>query len=96
MHEAVFSADRTSGTKSLGKPGRRGDLPAVHGRGIDHLPSGVTVQFEDSLVRRLDTTELSRAFRVVVGGLVSEIRSMDEELAGRLREALTSLSESPR
>ena len=37
-----------------------------------------------------------RAFRVVTQGLLSEIRSVDAELAERLREALSELSESPR
>ena len=42
----------------------RHGLSAVHGRGIDLLPSGVAAQFEGSLVRQLDGAELSRAFRV--------------------------------
>jgi hypothetical protein len=73
----------------------RHGLPAVHGRGIDLLPSGVAAQFEGSLVRQLDAAELSRAFEVAIHGLLSEIRSMDEELAGRLQGALTSLIETP-
>jgi hypothetical protein len=73
----------------------RHGLPAAHGRGIDHLPSGVTAQFEGSLVRQLDAVELLRAFRVVTDGLLSEIRSTDSELAGRLQEVLTHLTESP-
>ena len=72
----------------------RHGLPAVHGRGMDLLPSEVTAQFEGSLVRQLDSAELSRAFRVAVDGLLSEIRSIDEELAGRLQEALRDLTES--
>lgn len=72
----------------------RHGLPAVHGRGMDLLPSGVAAKFEGSLVRQLDVAELSRAFRVATHGLLSEIGSMDEELAGRLREALTSLVET--
>ena len=71
----------------------RHGLPAVHGRGMDLLPSGVAAQFEGSLVRQLDTAELSRAFRVVVGGLLREIRCVDEELAERLQETLTRLIE---
>jgi len=73
----------------------RHGLSTAHGRGIDRLPSGVTAQFESSLVRQLDITELLRAFRVVTLGLLSEIRSADVELAGRLQEALTHLTESP-
>jgi hypothetical protein len=72
----------------------RHGLPAVHGRGMDLLPGEVAAQFEGSLVRQLDTAELARAFRVVVHGLLSEIRSVDEELAGRLQEALTELVET--
>ena len=73
----------------------RHGLPAVHGRGMDLLPSEVAAQFEGALVRQLDTAELSRAFRVVIHGLISEIRSLDEELAGRLLGALTGLVETP-
>lgn len=72
----------------------RHGLPAAHGRGMDQLPSSVTAQFEGSLVRQLDITDLSRAFRVVVHGLLSEIRSTDEELARRLEVTLTQLSET--
>jgi hypothetical protein len=72
----------------------RHGLPAVHGRGIDRLPVGVTAPFEGSLVGNLDAAELSRAFRVAVDGLLTEIRSTDKELAGRLQETLTSLSET--
>jgi len=74
----------------------RHGLPVAHGRGMDLLPAGVAAQFEGALVRQLDTAELSRAFRVVIHGLLSEIRSMDEELAGRLQEALTGLIETLR
>jgi hypothetical protein len=72
----------------------RHGLPAVHGRGFDLLPGEVTAQFEDSLVRQLDGAELSRAFRVAVHGLLSEIRCVDEELAGRLQGALNGLAET--
>lgn len=72
----------------------RHGLSAAHGRGIDQLPSGVTAQLESSLVRQLEVAELLRAFRVVTDGLLAEIRSADAELAGRLQEALTSLTES--
>ena len=74
----------------------RHGLPAVHGRGMDLLPGGVAAQFEGSFVRLLDTAELSRAFRVVIHGLLSEIRCVDEELAGRLHETLVRLIETPR
>jgi hypothetical protein len=70
----------------------RHGLPAVHGRGMDLLPSEVATQFEGALVRQLDAAELWRAFRVAIHGLLSEIRSIDPELAERLQEALTGLS----
>ncbi len=68
-------------------------LPAVHGRGMDLLPNEVSAKYEGCLVRQLDTAELSRAFRRVTHGLLSEIRSIDEPLAERLQEALIELSE---
>jgi hypothetical protein len=73
----------------------RHNLPSVHGRGTDQLPNGVAAQFEGSLVRQLDFVELSRAFQVVIRGLLREIRSVDEALAERLQEPLIGLSEPP-
>lgn len=73
----------------------RHGLSSVHGRGIDLLPSAVTAEFQDSLVRQLDINELSRAFRVVIHGLIHEIRNADKELAKRLQEVLRALSECP-
>jgi len=73
----------------------RHGLPAIHGRGMDRLPAEVLTQFEGSLVRQLDGAELSRSFSLVMHGLLSEIRCLDEELAGRLREALTLLIDTP-
>ena len=70
----------------------RHGFPTAHGRGMDQLPNEVIEPFESSLVRQLDTAELSRAFRVVMDGLLSEIQSVDQELAERLREILISLS----
>jgi hypothetical protein len=72
----------------------RHGLPAVYGRGIDLLPIEVTARFEGSLVQRLDIAELSRAFRLVIHALLNEIRIADEELARRLQEPLTGLTET--
>ena len=69
----------------------RHGLPAIHGRGMDLLPSEVAAQFEGALVRQLDTAELWRALRVAIQGLLSEIRSIDQELAERLQGALTEI-----
>jgi hypothetical protein len=65
----------------------RHGLDSAHGRGIHLLPAEVTAAFEDSLVRSLDQTELLRAFKVVLNGLVREIRSIDEEFAAKLQDA---------
>jgi hypothetical protein len=73
----------------------RHGLPSVHGRGMDQLPAAVTAAFEGSLVRRLHAAELSRAFQVVMQGLLGEIRSQDAELANRLQTTLISLTEIP-
>jgi len=73
----------------------RHGLSSAHGRGFDLLPSAVTAQFQDSLVRQLDNDELSRAFRVVIHGLVHEISGVDQQLALRLKETLEALSEPP-
>jgi hypothetical protein len=69
----------------------RHGLPADHGRGMDLLPKEVTAPFEGALVQRLDAIELSRCFGAAVDGLLSEIRSSDEDLARRLEGVLTLL-----
>jgi hypothetical protein len=55
----------------------------------------VAAQFEGSLVRQLDGAELSPAFRAAIHGLLSDIRCVDEELAGQLQGALIDLIETP-
>jgi hypothetical protein len=71
----------------------RHGLPAVHGRGMDLLPSEVTGQFLHSFVQRLEADELCRAFRAVVRGLIEEIRSVNVELALRLQKTLMMLTD---
>jgi hypothetical protein len=61
---------------------------------MDLLPSAVTQPFADSLVQRLNADELSRAFRAVVRALLEQIRSVDEDLALRLQETVTMLSDT--
>ena len=51
-------------------------------------------QFKDAFVGQLSTEELSRAFRVVIHGLLHEIQCVDAELAERLRSPLLSLTDS--
>jgi hypothetical protein len=74
----------------------RHGLSAAHGRGMDLLPTAVAAQFEDSLVRQIDTAEISRAFNAVILGLLHEIRIADADLAGRLEAGLTRLTEPGR
>jgi hypothetical protein len=71
----------------------RHDLPAVHGRGIDRLPPHVTAQFSGALVRRLDTTELARAFCVVLDGFLAEVRAVDRYLGQRLQDTVALLKQ---
>ena len=70
----------------------RHGLPAREGRGTDLLPEDVRRPLEDSLVRRIEAGEISRAFRVATLGLLSETRKVDEGLAGRLEAQLLELS----
>jgi hypothetical protein len=70
----------------------RHGLPPAQGRGMDLLPAAVASQFEPALVRHLDIDELSRAFRAVIQGLLSEMRSVDRELAERLERPLIDLT----
>ena len=67
----------------------RHGLQTDHGRGMDQLPRDEAARFEGALVRQLNADELARAFRVATHVLLSEIRSVDERLAGRLEAALT-------
>ena len=67
-------------------------LPALQGRGLDHLPAEVTAPLKAALVRHLDAEELRRALRVGVEALLAETRMADEALATRLQEVLTELA----
>jgi hypothetical protein len=73
----------------------RHGLPAVYGRGMDLLPSDVISQFDGTLIQHLDAAELSRVFRLVIHGLLGEIRRVDMQLAERLQGPLTLLIEAP-
>lgn len=70
-------------------------LPAGEGRGMDALPLEVTAPLQDALVRSLNANELSRAFRVVTNGLVSEMRQIAPDLKTRLEPTLQQLTEIP-
>ena len=69
----------------------RHGLPTAHGRGIDRLPAEVRAAFEDSLAQKLDSLELTRAFRVVTAGFLHEIEVADAKLAERLHDVLMTL-----
>jgi hypothetical protein len=72
----------------------RHGLPASYARGVDRLPRNVTAPFEDSLVRRLNRPDLSRAFKAVTCGFLVEIRAVDGALAARLERLLMYLTEA--
>ena len=67
-------------------------LPPAEGRGMDQLPQKITRPLEAALVRTLDARELSRAFAVVVAGLLSEVHHADHSLAARLEGPLIELT----
>jgi hypothetical protein len=70
----------------------RHGLPSKEGRGIDRLPAEVTAPQEEGLVRSLETSELSRAFRAVSTALIEEVRRADPALAGNLEPVLRELA----
>jgi hypothetical protein len=72
----------------------RHDLPTVHARGIHLLPPECAAQFEECLVKALDSAELTRAFRAVLSRLFTEIQYADQDLAARLYPAFCTLSDA--
>jgi hypothetical protein len=71
----------------------RHSLPVHHGRGVDDLPADARSAFEDTLIRRLEVGELSRAFRGVMEQFLVEVRFADRHLENRLECDLRSLTE---
>ncbi|HEY7418847.1 MAG TPA: hypothetical protein VH593_26945 [Ktedonobacteraceae bacterium] len=61
---------------------------AVHGRGIDKLPTTVTNPLTDTLVRSLDEVELRRALAAATMRLIAEIEQWDAALCARLKPLL--------
>ena len=55
------------------------------------MPRAVIGQFEEALVRSLDTVQLARAFRAAAQGFFCEIGKVDPQLAKRLEPILASL-----
>ena len=70
---------------------RRLGLPAAQGRGMDLLPAEIGKPLEAALVRSLEPEELRRAFRVVIEGLLGEVREVDAALAERIEVPLLDL-----
>jgi hypothetical protein len=64
----------------------RQGLPARFGRGFDELPTDVLARFQGALVRSLDRSDLLRALRVGVDGLLHVAGELGDDVAPRLRE----------
>ena len=69
----------------------RYDLSAVHGRGLDSLPSGLAREFEAALVRQLEPAELAHALAATVRLFIAEVRLCDPALASRIEPSLGEL-----
>ena len=70
---------------------RLGLMPR-EGRGFHQLPADVTTPLEGSLVRRLTTDELVRAFRVATHSLLIEAARVDEAMAERIRGVVIEIA----
>lgn len=70
----------------------RHGVPHSQGRGLHLLPAATTAPVEATLVRSLEATELTRAFRASVDVLLVEIAYVDAELAVRLDRPLRELA----
>ena len=70
----------------------RFDQPARYAKGVDDLPSEVSAQFEDSLVRTLTPSELWRALGAAAAQLLRELREADADLARQLEGPLLELA----
>ena len=67
-------------------------FPCSQGRGLHLLPQATTAALEPALVRSLDPTELTRAFRAAVVVLLAEIELVEPALAARLEGPLRELT----
>lgn len=64
----------------------------AYAKGVDALPPGVTMRFEDTLVRTLTPSELWRALGVTATQLLGELREADAALAAKLEGPLRELA----
>lgn len=70
---------------------RRRALPTAYGRGYDDLPAEVRELFKGGLVTSLERTELLRALRCMVEGLLheaQEVREMAAKVEPQLRQLI--------
>jgi len=67
-------------------------FPTSQGRGLHLLPPATTAALEPALVRSLDPTELTRAFRAAAVVLLAEIDLVEPALAVRLNGTLRELA----
>jgi hypothetical protein len=70
-------------------------LPAAHGRGMDLLPESVTRPLLASMIGRLNSDELWRAFDAVLQSLTSEVNYVDPALGSRVSAEIRALSSRP-
>ncbi|WP_406053645.1 nucleotidyltransferase domain-containing protein [Kribbella sp. NBC_00889] len=70
----------------------RHGVPTSQGRGFHLLPEAITKPVEDTLVRSLDTGELTRAFGASIDVLLPEIEAADPGLATKLAGPLRALA----
>lgn len=73
----------------------RHNLPTAHARGFHLLPDYVTAPLTESLIARLDLTELRRAFTVVLQGFHAELTLSDPVLSARIAGEIQSLASAP-
>jgi hypothetical protein len=69
--------------------------PADYAKGADALPSVVTGELADALVRSLAPEELRRALRVAATQLLAELYATDAGQAQRLEEPIRELADLP-
>ena len=67
--------------------------PTNYAKGADALPSAVTGELEDALVRSLELEELRRALRVAATRLIAELSATDPNQAHRLEEPIRELAD---
>jgi len=67
-------------------------FPSSQGRGLHLLPQATTAALEPTLVRSVDPTELTRAFRAAVVVLLAEVELVEPAVAARLEGPLRELA----